>query len=172
MQIDSFTWYYIFAAELIGGSYSLSANELPHSHSMFPATSFPKTTVAFQYTLDGRITKMLDFGSDTKLDIAQCDKSDFQYWVIAPYLPNNLSLLGELTKIVTVSETRYSDFRFISYSNVLTLKVSGAPNEVVMTSFYYKNTGTTHTISCYIGTTGINTLSIGDDPNLASCIAM
>ena len=27
-----------------------------------------------------------------------------------------------------------------------------------MTSFYYKNTGTTQTISCYIGTTGINTL--------------
>ena len=171
MQIDGFTWYFIFAAELMG-PYSLSANELSPSHSTFPATSLPTTAVAFQYTLDGRVTKMVNFGSDTKLDIAQCDKSDFQYWIIAPYLPNNLSLLGELTKIITVSETRYSDFRFISYSNTLMLKVSGAPNEVVMTSFYYKNTGTTQTISCYIGATGINILSIGDDPNLASCIAM
>ena len=171
MQIDSFTWYYVFAAELTA-PYSLSANELPPSHSMFPATSFPTTAVAFQYTLDGRVTKMVNFGSDTKLDIAQCGKSDFQYWVIAPYLPNNLSLLGELTKIIAVSETRYSDFRFISYSNTLMVKVSGAPNEVVMTSFYYKNTGTTRTISCYIGTTGMNILSIGDDPKLASCIVM
>ena len=171
MQIDIFTWYYIFAAELTV-LYSLSANELPPSHSMFPATSFPSTAVAFQYTLDGRVTKMVEFGSDKKLDIVQCDKSDFQYWVIAPYLPNNLSLLGELTKIIAVSETRYSEFIFISYSNTLMMKVRGAPNEVVMTSFYYKNTGTTQTISCYIGTTGINILSIGDDPKAASCTAM
>lgn len=171
MQIDSFTWYYVFAAELTA-PYSLSANELPPSHSTFPATSFPTTAVAFQYILDGRLTKIVDFGSDTKLDIAQRDKSDFQYWVIAPHLPNNLTLLGELTKIITVSETRYSDFRFISYSNTLMVKVSGAPEEVVMTSFYYKSTGITQTISCYIGTTGMNILSIGDDPKLASCIAM
>ena len=52
------------------------------------------------------------------------------------------------------------------------VKVTRAPNEVVMTSLYYKNTGTTQTISCTIGTTGVNMLSIGDDPKLASCIAM
>jgi hypothetical protein len=171
MQIDYFTWYYIFAAELTA-PYSLSANELPPSHSTFPATSFPTIAVAFQYILDGRVMKMVHFGLDTKLDIVQCDKSDFQYWVIAPYLPNNLILLGELTKIITVSETRYSDFRFVSYSNTLMLRVSGAPNETVMTSFYYNSTGTTQTISCFIGTTGINLLSIGDDPKLASCSAM
>ena len=115
---------------------------------------------------------MVEFGSDTELDIAQCSKSDFQYWVIAPYLTNNLSLLGELTKIIAVSETRYSDFRFISYSNTVMVKVNGAPNEVIMTSFYYKNTGSTQTISCTIGTTGMNMLTIGDDPKLASCSAM
>ena len=171
MQIDGFTWYYIFAAEL-RAPYSLSTNELPPSHSIFPATSFPTTAVAFQYTLDRRATKMADFRLDTKPDIAQCYKSDFQYWVVALHLPNNLFLLGELTKIIAVSETRYGDFRFISYSNTLMLRVSGALNEVVMTSFYYNNTGTTQTISWLIGTTGINMLSIGDDPKLASCTAM
>ena len=71
MQIDSITWYYVFSAELMA-PYSLSANELPPSHSLFPATSFPTTAIAFQHTLDGRVTKMANFLSDTKLDIAQC----------------------------------------------------------------------------------------------------
>ena len=50
---------------------------------------------------------MANFGSDTKLDMAQCaGQICFQYRVIAPYLANNqLSLLGELTKIIVVSET-------------------------------------------------------------------
>ena len=169
MQIDDFTWYYIFAAELTV-PYSLSTNELPPSHSTFPATSFPNA-IAFQYTLDGRVTKVVLFMEGTKLNIAQCDKSDFQYWVIAPYLLNynRVVLLGELTKIIPVSETRY---KFISYSDTLMLRVSGAPNEVVMTSFYYLYAGITKTVSCLIGTAGINLLSIGGDPKLASCTAM
>lgn len=171
MQLDTFTWYYIFAAELTS-PYSLSAKELPPSHTTFPATSFPSSSVAFQYTLDGRVTKVTNFGSDTKLDIAQCGKSDFQYWVIAPYLPNNIALLGELTKIIAVSETRYGDLWFSSSDNTLTVKVSGAPNEVVMTTFFYKNTESTRTISCYVGPTGVNILSIGDDVKKASCIAV
>ena len=170
MQIDGFTWYYIFAAEL-RAPYSLFTNELPPSHSTFPATSFLTTTIAFQYTLDRRVTKMVGFSEDNKLDIAQCDKSDFQYWVIAPFLLNynKVILLGELTKIIPVSETQY---RFISYSDTLMLRVSGAPNEVVMTSFYYLYTDNIKTVSCLIGTTGINLLSIGGDPKLASCTAM
>ena len=83
-----------------------------------------------------------------------------------------MSLLVELTKIIAESETRYSEFTFISYSNTLMMKVRGAPNEVVMTSFYHKNTGITQIISCYIGTTGINILSIRNDLIVASCTAM
>ena len=104
MQIDGFTWYYIFAAEL-KDPYSLYVKELPPSHSTFPATSWPSfdgQNLAFQYTLDGRVTKMVDFGSDSYwTSHIQCDESNFQYWIIAPCLPN---LLGELTKIIALSE--------------------------------------------------------------------
>ena len=170
LQIDDFTWYYVFAAEL-SSTYSLSAAELPPSHSTFPATSFPIASVAFQYTLDGKTTKIVDFGSDTKLDIARCCKSDFQYWVIAPYLPNNITLLGELTKLIAVSETRYSDFKFITYYNTLMLKVSGEPNEVVVSSFYYRNSDELRTVSCTIGPSGTNRLSIGSYPG-GNCYAI
>ena len=112
-QIGGYTWYYILAAEL-NSSYSMSASELPPSHSTFPATSFPKS-IAFQYTLDETVTKTANFGSDTKLDVAQCNKTDFQYWIIAPYFPNGLALLGELDKVTSVSEARFSDIVTSSY---------------------------------------------------------
>ena len=169
MQVNNYTWYYIFAAEL-ASPYSLSASELPPSHNTFPSTSFPTPSVAFQYTLDGRVTNVTNFGSNVKLDIAKCGKSDFQYWVVAPYQPNDIALLGELTKIVAVSETRYSDFRFDSTENLLTVRVSGAPGEVVTTSIYYKGPGTTQTFSCNIGPSGANLLYIpGDDPTKIQC---
>lgn len=177
MQIDGYTWYYIFAAELTA-PYSLSTSELPPSHTTFPATTLPipSRMIAFQYTLDGKVTKTLTLfshGSITKLDVPQCGKSDFQYYVFAPCLPNGVAMLGELTKVITVSETRYSDFRYRSSNTMFTVKVSGAPNEVVMTSFYYQSNGHIETISCYIGSSGMNVLSIGANPDVdGSCRAI
>ena len=150
------TWYYILAAELTS-SYSMSASELPPSRSTFPATSFPKS-IAFQYTLDKKVTKTADFGADMKLDVATCGKSDFQYWVIAPYLPNQFALLGELDKVTTVSEARFSDFEF-SQNDVM-MKVSGVPKEVVSVTFYDMNKKNTVIISCTIGSGGTNQLSV------------
>lgn len=118
----------------------------------------------------GKTTKVINIASyDTKLDITQCDKTDFQYWIIAPYLTSDVALLGELNKIVTVSETRYSDLRLSTSDTTLTMKVKGAPDKLVLTSFYYIKSDTIKTVSCYIGTTGTNLLSIDDDPNKASC---
>ena len=158
------TWYYILAAELTS-SYSMSASELPPSHSTFPATSFPRS-IAFQYTLNRTVTKTADFGSDTKLDVEECGKSDFQYWVIAPCLPNGIALLGELDKVTTVSEVRFSDF-VVSDSDV-TMKVNGVPTEQVSVTLYDVNKKKTMEISCTISDSGTNTLSVGD----ASCKGM
>ena len=155
-QIDGVTWYYILAAELTS-SYSMAANELPPSQSTFPVTSFPKS-FAFQYTLDKTVTKTADFGSDTKLDVAQCGKSDFQYWVIAPYFSNGFALLGELDKVTTVSEARFSDF--VTSEDDVTMKVSGVPTEEVSVTFYDMKNKKTVVISCTISDYGTNQISL------------
>lgn len=169
----NYTWYYVFAAELVS-PYSLSASELPPSRNTFPASLFPDPSIAFQYTLDGKVTKSVEFGSSKKLDIAKCSKSDFQYWAIAQYLPvaGGIAILGELTKVVAVSETRYSDLKFSVFDELVLVKVVGAPDEVVMTAFHYRTTGFTLTVSCSIGPSGMNVISIRGDPHLARCFAV
>ena len=125
----------------------MSASELPPSHSTFPMSSFPKS-IAFQYTLDKTVTKTVDFSSDSKLDVAQCDKSDFQYWVIAPYFSNGYALLGELNKITSVSEARFSDI--VTSGDTVTIKISGVPTEEVSVTFYDMTNKKMEVVSCTI----------------------
>ena len=120
-------------------------------------SSFPKS-IAFQYTLDKTVTKTVDFGSDTKLDVAQCDKSDFQYWVIAPYFSNGYALLGELDKVTSVSEARFSDI--ITSGDAVTMKVSGVPTEEVSVTFYDMNSKKTAVTACTISDSGINQVTV------------
>ena len=160
-----YTWYYILAAEL-SSPYSMSASELPPSHSTFPMSSFPKS-IAFQYTLDKTVTKTVDFGSDTKLDIAQCGKSDFQYWGIAPYFSNGYALLGELDKIISVSEARFSDI--VTSGDTVTMKVSGVPTEEVSVTFYNMSSKKTVVVACTISDSGINEAIIADSGGTVSC---
>lgn len=137
----------------------MSASELPPSHYTFPATAFPKS-VAFQYTLDSLVTKTADFGPDTKLDVDQCGKSDFQYWGIAPYFSNGFALLGELSKVASVSEFRFS--KLVINEDDVTMMVNGVPTEVVSVTFYDMKNQTTTAISCSIGDSGTNYLSVAD----------
>ena len=144
----------------------MSASELPPSHSTFPVTSFPKS-IAFQYTLDKTITKIADFGSDTKLDVAQCEKSDFQYWVIAPYFSNGFALLGELDKVTSVSEARFIDI--VTSGDAMTIKVSGVPTEEVAVTFYDMNNKKPVVVSCTISDSGINQVTVADSGSKISC---
>ena len=116
MQVGSITWYHVFAAELVG-DYDLSAKEFPPSRTTFPQTTFPQS-VAFQYTLDGTVTRRANFGTDTALRVSMCGEADFQYWIIAPVLNNGLVLFGELTKIVPVSGTRFKSSGDIYITNI------------------------------------------------------
>ena len=93
-----------------------------------------------------------------KLEVDQCGKSDFQYWVIAPYFLNGYALLGELDKITTVSEARFSDF--VSEGDDIMMKVSGTPTEEVSVTFYDMNSDKAVMISCTIGDSGVNQLSL------------
>ena len=97
---------------------------------------------------------MADFGSDMKLKVAECGKSDFQYWVIAPYFPNGLALLGELDKVTTVSEARFGP-PVISGDEV-SMAVNGVPTENVSVTFYDVNKKTTMNVACTISDSGTN----------------
>ena len=77
--MGSITWYHVFAAELVE-DYNLSANEFPPSRTTFPQTTIPQS-VAFQYTLDGTVTRRANFGTDTALRVSMCGEADFQYWI-------------------------------------------------------------------------------------------
>ena len=144
----------------------MSASELPPSHSTFPMSSFPKS-IAFQYTLDKTVTRTVDFSSDSKLDVAQCGKSDFQYWVIAPYFSNGYALLGELNKITSVSEARFSDI--VTSGDTVTIKISGVPTEEVSVTFYDMTNKKMEVVSCTISDSGVNQVTVDGSGSTASC---
>lgn len=163
VQVSRFSWYYILTGDL-ASSYVLTAKELPPSHFTFPSSSLPGPTVAFQYTLDGSVTKIQEFGSpqnfgpDTKLNITQCGKSNFQYWVIPPYLTAEFVLLGELNKITPVSEVRFGDIT-INDDDIM-VKVNGVPSEKVPVTVYNKLTNKIQVLNCTISMSGTNRLSL------------
>ena len=126
-------------------------------------TSIP-SLVAFQYTLDGKVTQLGDIGSDGKLVVPKCEKSDFQAWTLAPYFENGWALLGELNKIVSVSEARF--FQIMNENGNYTFVLRGVPEEKVTVTFYEQSTKKTMPVDCNIGETGFSVLKI---PSL-SCV--
>ena len=163
-QIGQFTWYYIFTGDL-SSPYTLTAKELPSTHFTFPYSSLPAPTIAFQYTLDGTVTKTREFGTpnnfgpNTKLTISKCSKSDFQYWVVPPhFMSHGLILLGELNKVVPVSEARFSEI--IVTADDAMVRVNGVPTEKVPVSVYSMSTNKTQVVDCIISTSGVNILSL------------
>ena len=131
----------------MNASYVLKPSELPPSRSVFPKTSFPQS-LAFRYNLDGSVTEGDVF---SQISIPVCDRHDFQYWVIAPLLPaSDFALLGELNKIIPVSETRFQNILWDSKGYII--HVLGDPGENVTVSIYDILLGRTFSASCQITT--------------------
>ena len=147
MQVAGFTWYYIVAAE-ITAQYELKASELPSSRSVFPKTSFP-LSLAFRYNLKGAILQAQNFTSFSTISIPTCDRTDFLYWAIAPVLPGtSVALLGELSKVVAVSETRFQNIIYDAKDYIL--HIVGDPGETVTLSTYHILLEKHDTVSCQI----------------------
>lgn len=142
--------------------YQLHLTELPPSHSVKPQSFFPPA-LAIQYTLNGTISHISILKENTDyLAISKCGCSDFQYWMIAPLLPNtNIALLGELDKVVTVSEQRV--LTIITIGSTFMVRLRGAPMEIVNMSII-DNNGKLNSIQCTIasdGTGGAQVMSSG-----------
>ena len=143
---------HVFATELVE-DYDLSAKEFPPFHTTFPKTTFPQS-VAFQYTLDGTVTRRANFGTDTALimRVSMCGEADFQHWIIAPVLNNGLVLFGELTKIVPVSETCFKSF--INVGDIYIISLEGAPGENVTLIVFDSSSQNNDLVECTIGPSG------------------
>ena len=167
LQLAGLTWYYIVAAE-IASPYELKAQELPPSRTTFPKTSFP-LSLAFRYNLKGTILQAQNFTSFSTISIPTCDRTDFLYWVIAPVLPGNgVALLGELNKVVTVSETRFQNI-VVYDSRDFILNIVGDPGETVTLSTYLILLGKLNTASCQITEYGTASYRV-DEGGSISCM--
>ena len=154
--MTQWTWYHILAAE-ITDTYKLTAAELPPSHSVFPKSDFP-SSVAFRKDLTGKVIEVVNFTSSSSLTIEPCGRQDFKYWTIAPLLEGTgMAILGELDKVITVSETR---FKSISrFGSVYVISLVGAPGETVPITVYTV-TGTAAVVTCKMSSGGTAVLHI------------
>ena len=83
-------------------------------------------------------------------------------------LSNGYSLLGELGKVTSVSEARFSDI--ITSGDAVTMKVSGVPPEEVSVTLYdIYSSKKTVVIACTISDSGINQLTVADGGSTLSC---
>eukprot|EP00731_Ephydatia_muelleri_P018789 Em0011g829a len=153
-EVTWWTWYYVFAAD-VSGTYAMPPSDLPPSHSVFPATSFPPS-VAFTYDLTGKVLAVQDFPST--ITIAPCTRN-FQYYAIAPLLGSSgMALLGELNKMIPVSETRFVQVE--QFGPAFAAYLVGAPGEVVVITVYVHSSRTTQTVTCNMPSSGTAVLNL------------
>ncbi len=115
---------------------------------------------AYQYSISsGNVTKFLTpYFEANSLTISKCGKEDFQYWAILtsiPETPNTRLLLGELNKIIAVSETRFSNFDGDS------VRVMGVAGEIVHVTVYDLIKQEFMAIKCTIASNGYVWLTLG-----------
>ena len=138
----------------------MHARELPPSKNTKPKTSFPKS-LAFSYTLDGKIQKAMILSGG--LDIPACSVTDFRYWSLAPLLENGWALLGELNKVLPVSETRFIDVIKES-TDVYMVYLTGVPREMVPITAYDAGSSKAEVYYCTIGPGGNSILYLPGGP--------
>ena len=74
-------------------------------------------------------------------------------------MSHGLILLGELNKVVPVSEARFSEI-IVTADDVM-VRVDGVPTEKCPVSVYSMSTNKTQVVDCIISTSGVNILSLG-----------
>ena len=136
--------------------YAMTISELPPSHNTFPRT-YMKAVLFLYDVRSGKVSNIEEVSSDTVVTVSKCSEMDFKYMVVAPVLPNGLALLGELTKFITVSETRFVDMDVSK--DITTISLFGIPSEVKLT--VYNVTSPSYcTIDCVISDSGYATLHL------------
>ena len=87
------------------------------------------------------------------LDISECSATDFEYWSLAPIMSNGWALLGELTKVLPVSETRFVSL-ITEDGDIHVVYLTGEAGEIVPLTVYDTSSGATEVHSCTIDSSG------------------
>ena len=162
LQVAQWTWYYIIAGEL-SSDYTMHANELPPSRHTKPRTEILKS-LAFTYTLDGQVSNAMIF---TDILLFPATKTtDFHYWNLAPILNNGWALLGELNKIIPVSETRITNILNVGMDYLVS--VTGVEGEKVSITAYDTASSQAVVYACTISPSGQNILYLPGGPCVAA----
>ena len=162
LQVAQWTWYYIIAGELLS-DYTIYANELPPSHHTKPKTEILKS-LAFTYILDGQVSNATIF-TDT-LFFPITTTTNFHYWSLAPILNNGWALLGELNKIIPVSETHINNILNVGMDYLVS--ITGVEGEKVSMTAYDTASSQAAVYSCTISPSGQNTLYLPGGPCVAA----
>ena len=140
----------------------MTLSELPSCPIFNPRTSFPES-VALQYNLDGTIRgEPIHIKQNTdSIPLKECGRDDFEYWLIAPVIPETGgALLGELNKIVSISEQRI--LTIFNNNDVYYANLRGASGEVVYMSSFDLQSGKITTVKCVLASDGTGTLYFTD----------
>ena len=118
--------YHMLLGADLKSSYNMHLKELPMP---FNVTSRPSTTIAYQSDFSGKVTSVKNISSS--FSIPSCGRKDYQYWIFAPVVNEDLVFLGEPSKVISISKTR---FQSITYDgNSVSIEMRGVPSEVVTT---------------------------------------
>ena len=150
-QVAGLTWYYVLVADLKKSAY-IMGQDLPPSKNYKPRSDYG-LFVAARCDLNGNCFDGQNFTGGSAIRAPRTSPQDFQYWIIAPFLPGlGTAVFGELDKIVTMSETRFTDITYSGNEYVFT--VAGAPGEVVTLSIFGYYTRTMSRVSCKVPDVG------------------
>ena len=135
LQVSGYVYYYLLAAE-IEESYSFTWDQLPTvTSSAFKAKEYVAYTMDYFH---GNVTSVATFSASSPISIPVCGETDFKLWILAPVVTTNIVFLGEMNKVVSVSETRFHDMRVSGTTTTLT--VAGSPGETVYVAMLYSGT--------------------------------
>lgn len=143
----------VLGAEL-ATPYTVSLRELPLPPG---GATKAKEYVAFQPSFSGKVTAAMTV---TSLAVPACGRADYQYWVLAPVIQDKVVFLGEMGKVVSLSETR---FKSIAYTaDAVNVKMAGNPGEMVTVAATIgsKSMEGVQYYTCAIPSSGMITLSL------------
>ena len=147
----------------MNANYTMHSSELPPSQHTKPKTYFP-TSLAFTYSLNRQLTNIMTFPNALSFYVAPT--YILQYWAVAPVLNNGWALLGELNKIIPISETRIVNILNIGMDYMV--YIAGMAGEKVSITAYDTGSSKAEVYGCTISATGQNMLYLPGGPCLAS----
>eukprot|EP01006_Ploeotia_vitrea_P025487 TRINITY_DN58345_c0_g2_i1.p1 TRINITY_DN58345_c0_g2~~TRINITY_DN58345_c0_g2_i1.p1 ORF type:complete len:748 (-),score=61.40 TRINITY_DN58345_c0_g2_i1:94-2337(-) len=149
-KVDGHQWFHVFAAELPG--------EVVVTPSTFKAPSFPSSGEWVVYPNQFPQHTPQPFSSTNPLKLPKCDKTDFQFYHIAPlWTTKKIALLGESHKWIRVSSQR---FRTINQwpDDTLSIEINGMAGEMVFVDFWVDQK--VQQVNCTINESGMSTIMV------------